>query len=275
MEKRFFVVILRYIVPLDIIDAHRPSHIAFLDKYYADGIYFDSLMNKVGCDSVLTTNLKLIMPLYYNNSVEICPGDTFRISSHYYVSTGTYSDTFKNFRGCDSIILTHLKVLDMPVLKIPADTFLCEAFQDTIILHAGQHLNYFWQPNGEITESIVVSKPGVYSINVKDNNNCVATGTVLVNDICPPTLFIPNAFSPDGNELNDYFNPVTTFLVEFHMTIYNKWGEVIFVTDALSPGWDGRYKGKDANEDVYIYIIEAKGIDNRRYHRKGTFHLLR
>jgi gliding motility-associated-like protein len=96
-----------------------------------------------------------------------------------------------------------------------------------------------------------------------------------VADLCPPTLFIPNAFSPNANGLNDHFNPVTTFVIEMHMEIYNRWGELVYSTDDLQPGWDGMYKGLPAQEDVYVYIVSARGINKRLYYRKGTFHLVR
>lgn len=89
------------------------------------------------------------------------------------------------------------------------------------------------------------------------------------------TLFVPTAFSPDNNGINEYFNPKGSYIKNYHISIYNRWGEKIFDSyECLAP-WDGRFKNEVCMEGVYLYTIEAMGADNKTYILKGTFTLLR
>jgi gliding motility-associated-like protein len=61
----------------------------------------------------------------------------------------------------------------------------------------------------------------------------------------------------------------------YEFSIYNRWGERVFETNKLTEGWDGTFKGKECQEDVYIYIINAMGYDGQFYYLKGSFTLLK
>lgn len=94
--------------------------------------------------------------------------------------------------------------------------------------------------------------------------------TLINNDV-----FIPNAFTPDGDGINDLFNFVASdSLEQFVFSVYNRWGEQVFETRKEQPGWDGSYRGLPAQQDVYVYVF--KGIVNRKeVALTGTVTLLR
>jgi gliding motility-associated-like protein len=244
-------------------------------RYYASGIYKDIFTNYAGCDSVISTHLKVFPALKFYQTAEICIGDSFKVGSHSYFASGTYSDTFKNNNECDSIVTTHLKVIEHPIIVMSQDTILCEDDKDTLILDAGVHANYLWQPSGDTTRQIKIFKAGLYHVTVSNSSNCYTTGSVQVHNLCKPWIFVPNVFSPNGDRVNDSFKPVSEFIFEFEMVIYNRWGQEIFRTNAINSGWDGTYQGKEAAQDAYIYSIEAKGSFNKTFHEKGTFILIR
>ena len=89
------------------------------------------------------------------------------------------------------------------------------------------------------------------------------------------TLFIPNAFSPDKNELNEIFGPQGQYITKYKLQIYNRWGEKIFETTNCMEGWNGFYKDERCEQDVYLYSLEAIGADKKSYNMKATFHLFR
>lgn len=89
------------------------------------------------------------------------------------------------------------------------------------------------------------------------------------------TLFIPNAFTPDNNGINEVFAPKGTFISNYKLMIYNRWGEKLFETTDCLAGWDGKYLGSDCMQGVYMYIIYALGADDRAYFLKGDFTLLK
>ena len=90
---------------------------------------------------------------------------------------------------------------------------------------------------------------------------------------------IPNAFSPNGDGINDYFLPrplLARGLVSFTMTIYNRWGQVIFESgNTEGRGWDGKLNGLEQPEGVYVYLIEATFKDGQMEKHQGNVTLLR
>jgi len=88
-------------------------------------------------------------------------------------------------------------------------------------------------------------------------------------------MFIPNAFSPNGNNLNDMFGVSAAAIKTFKMTLFNRWGEQLFVTNDFNVSWDGTFMGAPCEQGVYMYIVEYTSFDDSKYNTKGTFHLLR
>jgi gliding motility-associated-like protein len=88
-------------------------------------------------------------------------------------------------------------------------------------------------------------------------------------------LFLPDAFTPDGDGNNDVFFAKGKYVKDFKMTIFNRWGEIVFFSDQFSIGWDGKYKGEVATMDAYAYMVEATDKFGNKLTRKGTVTLLR
>ncbi len=98
------------------------------------------------------------------------------------------------------------------------------------------------------------------------------------NDICfdfEPLLFIPNAFSPNGDEFNNTFIMSGGALKSIEISIFNRWGEKLYTGNSLNSTWDGTYKGREQPQDVYMYKCLYYGYDGRKYSTKGTITLLR
>lgn len=99
------------------------------------------------------------------------------------------------------------------------------------------------------------------------------------NKVCvngDPISFIPNAFSPNSDGLNESFKPVCRFVNHqgevfgYQMEVYNRWGQLIFQSNDLINGWDGRYNEVPCAQGAYLYDIQYRGADNRIYHHHGT-----
>ena len=94
-------------------------------------------------------------------------------------------------------------------------------------------------------------------------------------------LLIPNAFSPNlggpGGDIqgNDIFLPLMRGVTEFKMMVFNRWGEMLFETNSQESGWDGYYKGKLCQQDVYVYKITAKYASGEMETKVGDIHLIR
>lgn len=90
-------------------------------------------------------------------------------------------------------------------------------------------------------------------------------------------LEMPNAFSPNGDGMNDVYKAKSGYqsLVEFHAYIFNRWGQKLFEWTNPADGWDGTYNGKDVKEGVYYVLVKAKGADGIKYNIKRDVNLLR
>ena len=92
-------------------------------------------------------------------------------------------------------------------------------------------------------------------------------------------FYVPNAFTPDGDEFNDTFFPVFTSgydPYDYHLTILNRWGEVIFESYNAAKGWDGTYGGTLVQDGVYVWKIEFGDINNdEKYYHTGHVTVLK
>lgn len=98
------------------------------------------------------------------------------------------------------------------------------------------------------------------------------------NTICIPVqsrIFMPNSFTPDGDGLNDEFKPIGAFIAEYHMVIFNLWGEKIFETSDLQTGWKGTCNNHLCPAGNYYYHIRVKGVDGKTKYFKGLLMLIR
>ena len=95
------------------------------------------------------------------------------------------------------------------------------------------------------------------------------SNTVSVQD--PFTLYIPTIFSPDGDGVNDEFNIKGDGVDELTFEIYNRWGQIVFQSEDMETGWDGRFQNKDSPIGTYVYRILIRNLAVR----SGTVTLVR
>lgn len=90
-------------------------------------------------------------------------------------------------------------------------------------------------------------------------------------------LEFPNAFSPNGDGINDVYKAKSGYqsIVEFHAYIFNRWGQKLYEWTDPAGGWDGRYNGKDVKQGVYFVLVKARGADGRKYNIRKDVNLLR
>jgi gliding motility-associated-like protein len=105
------------------------------------------------------------------------------------------------------------------------------------------------------------------------------TQVVSVSNVdCSPVesrLYVPNAFTPNGDLLNDYFVTPGIYIKEYNIRIFNRWGEKVFESDDMYVNWDGRYNGEKGELEAYMYVIESIGVDGVKRSFRGTVNLLR
>jgi len=192
-----------------------------------------------------------------------------------------------NNKGCQDTALAHVNVStispNFSVMALPDSIFLGQSTQ-LITTNVVAGYIYDWTPDTTLSAYDIpdpVARPRetkTYYLTVT-NQLCVDNDSVSVRirqPICAgPVVFIPNAFSPDGDGHNDVLMVNGNNVDEMTMAIYNRWGQKVFETNSQSIGWDGKFKGKDLPPDVYGYYLKCTCDGGGSLFLKGNITLLK
>jgi gliding motility-associated-like protein len=178
---------------------------------------------------------------------------------------------------CDDRKSIRLIVHENPVAEFHGkDTLVVPSGYE---LHAGDGMaSYLWNTL-EVTESIEITEEGMYVVELTSLAGCFGIDSVYVR-LIESCIYIPNAFTPNGDGLNDTFMAISYCQVdEFLMLIYNRWGEQLYESDNISNGWDGTKDGRGCPGDAYVYKITmvVEGTEGTRTEEVfyGVFVLLK
>ena len=131
----------------------------------------------------------------------------------------------------------------------------CDDSAIHLIPQAGN--TYLWSTT-ETTNSIFTQKEGVYWVEV-NNNVCTTIDTIIIDKFCPPRLYAPNAFTPNGDGKNDGWFIVCEECTSIEVNIYNRWGERVFTSSNLDFVWNGEHKSQPCQEGIYTYTLTYSG----------------
>nr|WP_294906267.1 gliding motility-associated C-terminal domain-containing protein [uncultured Lacibacter sp.] len=187
-------------------------------------------------------------------------------------NTGTYSVRTSDAvcERIDSFIVSRTYT---PTVQLPADTTLC--VNEPLTVNAANPLADFYLWSNNVTDSsIIITNAGTYAVAL--GNACgVAVDEILVAyKDCADMIFVPNAFTPNGDRLNDVLFAKAFFRIEaFDFKIFNRWGQQIFITKDLFTGWDGRMNNQKAPAGQYTWLISYTR-NGKLYKQKGTVLLI-
>ena len=159
-----------------------------------------------------------------------------------------------------------------PKVNLGADTFYCEhlgAIQWDLS-SAGPFVE--WQ-DGSVNSTYIPEGPGRYWANVTDEKGCLGHDEIVIDE-CPVYVYVPNAFSPNRDLINDVFKAEGEFVVEFEMEIFDRWGSLLFKSTDINKGWDGRVNGIMSPIGAYVYSIYYRGENTGDMSLTGTFQLV-
>ncbi len=209
-------------------------------------------------------------------NISLCANENYTLPDNTIVKdSGTYYGTFKTTRGCDSILFYNIRILKSPAdLIISPDTCLNNA--SSILLRASEGYDkYFWNNIILNRPSYSVNSPGIYTVKVE--NKCGAkTDSIAVYSNCDFPVYFPTGFTPNKDFLNDILKvPRQNKNRLRKLSIYNRYGQLIFQTAKFNEGWDGNYRGIPQSAGVYIYYLEMEGLSGKNINQKGTVVLIR
>ncbi len=255
------------------------------------GTYTTAYTTTAGCDSVITTNLTVNPNPVINFTIDdvVCLEDpAFALNA--YPTGGTYTGTgvsgtnfdpvsagvggpysilyeYTDANGCYSAATVVISV-DQNTVTAWGDTTIFAG--EPAILYSAAGGDYTWTPPTQVICTWCAStnayplESTLYTVTSVNPNGCIAADDVYVEVLPNPgnATFIPNTFTPNGDNSNDFFFAYGYNLASVSsMRIYDRWGELIFMKEDIpasneSEGWDGSFNGQEVNNGVYAYIME-------------------
>lgn len=259
--------------------------------YYIDSVYVIPLSTQISISSntSICTGSSVTLQAggsnvyYWFNSVR--PLDTLGRDSMLVVKPDTAVTTY-TLRTClvqqtETVSVTQTALPIVQALASPGTIIIGASTQ----LSASGGVTYVWYPSAGLSDAAISNPTATpdqstaYCVTVTDANGCVDSAciTIIVEPPCG-ILFIPNAFSPNGDEENDTLRVYMENLhciKEFHLVIFNRWGETVFESSNPKTGWDGTYNGERLDVAVFNYYLDAMLSTGEKINRKGNVSLMR
>jgi gliding motility-associated-like protein len=206
----------------------------------------------------------------------------------------TVTYTYTDANGCSNSVSQVVEIT-------PADQFIPEILKDTLcppeapgfqlealtmaaeldFINQGKQPEYFWTPdvgNGRFIYLKNEADAGIYEVVIRDAAGCpIGKKTFDIAIDCVPDLFIPTAFTPNGDNLNDVLTILGGDFTDLDFRIFNRWGEIIFATNDPQNAWNGKLGAKPAPAGVYIWKAIYRNIlrPGEKLEKQGRFTLIR
>ncbi|HYK56732.1 MAG TPA: gliding motility-associated C-terminal domain-containing protein, partial [Flavisolibacter sp.] len=178
-----------------------------------------------------------------------------------------YRVVVSNEFSCTDTAWVQVNVSKKPVADAGEDQYILRGQTAQLSGTAGgTAVTYGWLPvqfmdNPASLQPVVSPAEDIsYTLEVVSNNGC-GTASDVVKVHVFEGLYVPNAFSPNGDGLNDVWNiPALRAYPEYEIQVFNRWGQVVYTSKDIGKPWNGRLKDKDLPSGVYAYIIRVKGL---------------
>ena len=189
----------------------------------------------------------------------------------YYVLDGEESSTTDMLNDAQAPLLVTFKANPENLGDEPVSyewRFQKEGSTSTFLTRYEEETSYEFRESGTTAVSLYVSYPS------SDQPELISTIRINISN---SLLEMPNAFSPNGDGINDIYKAKSNYksIVEFKAIILNRWGQKIYEWTDLNGGWDGTWHGSKVKAGVYFVIVKAKGADGRNYEIKRDVNLMR
>jgi gliding motility-associated-like protein len=240
--------------------------------------------------TVTVTNLNSTLPIIarWTPSNLIVGSDSALTVVFKASANGVLIGNFRNSLGCTLTDTIRFITQEVDAKATASATVIYK--DDVVVLSAtptGTGLRYSWTPNTNVSNPSNAStnatpqSTGRYTVEVTDANGCKDTAQVLITVLEPicaePFVFIPRAFSPNMDGTNEKVFVRGDYLTEngFEFAVYNRWGELIFMTKDRKEGWDGTHRGDPVCPDVYGYYVKGVCRKNEPFFIKGNITVLK
>ena len=169
---------------------------------------------------------------------------------------GIFIATITDVNGCMNQDEIEVNVSVNPIPLATSDTVVCmqEIGELALNVVASSRDEVLWS-NGESSNDIIIDIEGTYYVTATNADGCTGMDTVVVDRKCISEIYVPNAFTPDYDGINDGFGPQGVNITNFDFYVFNRWGEQIFHSTSMDDKWDGKVNGNIVPIDVYVWKI--------------------
>jgi gliding motility-associated-like protein len=200
--------------------------------------------------------------------------------SIFQLSAGTYSVVITDQNGCSEMCSVTVNTTATANADAGTDINIVEG--QTAVLYGSGGVYYSWQPASDVacnTCAATVASPSVtttFVLTVTDSAGCMDVDTIVVFVEIPcDDIFVPNAFSPNGDGQNDFLYVRGDCIETFTFSVYNRWGEKVFQTSDQSVGWDGTWRGVACENAVFTYLVEGYSTNADPFKVTGNVSLVK
>jgi len=201
------------------------------------------------------------------------------------VAATSYTVTGTDGNGCQSYDTVLVSVVN-PIQVAVSPEVTIAAGSSTVVSASTGGRSYLWIPADFLScnscQSVIASPTAttVYTVTMIDNNGCSSSATVSVDvAFSCGTIFVPDVFSPNADNVNDvFFVYGAEHCIDpnsYTLQIFDRWGNRVFESFDPGQGWDGKYKGKELDEAVFIYSLQAILINGTSVSKKGNISLIK
>ena len=255
------------------------------------GNYWLKLMVN-NCSSTDNINVKFIsLPTVdLGNDTSLCPSETITLdattanASYLWQDYSANSTLIANQQGiywvkvtvdnCSGFDTINIGSIDLPIINLGSDTTICRG-RPLVLDAENPNASYLWQ-NGSTNPKFIVAQEGTYWVEAKNKCGITTDSITIKVDECFCFLFLPDAFSPNTDSINDGFSPISNCkFVEYNFMVFDRWGEKLFETSNSANFWDGTLKGVTLPSGVYVYLISYTFENDVKKTKHGTVTLIR
>lgn len=269
-------------------------------------VYYLEVTNEHGCadTSAIAFTTFRPDPFHAGTDTSICIGDTAHLfasggQAYTWLSDYNIADTLSPVTTVWPIVNTvytvHIKdslcnrqdtlpvkitMNPLHILKVVATPVVCGGDIGQLTAYGGK--NYTWYPTDGLSDpnsNITKAHPRTstfYTVVGINGYGCVDTASAMLDVYGDDGMFVPDAFTPNGDGLNDCFHFIVTGdVVSFDLHIYNRWGEEVFHSTNYGDCWDGTYKGEKLDLGTFYYFCKAKTPLCGDILKKGDIQLVR
>lgn len=234
------------------------------------------------CSLSDTLHVTVNHPVLHKFEEVACSNEGFEFNGRHLTASGSYADTLTGANGCDSISRLQLTILRSPELVATVDAIGKLCVGDTVSLSAMGGVSYNWYDrSGDLgstfdVRTVLSELQNTVYLTGSGANNCPDTASVLIDAEPCCEISIPSAFTPNNDGRNDRFGALPSGNIRgYRMQIYNRWGQLVFVSYNVDDKWDGTFKGAPADMGVYHYNFSADCYEGGQMQNKGDITLLR